>query len=93
MVPRKNIELSNLLRIRSRKELEGEEKKLLSKGGKKILIKEVAEALLTYSMSCFKIPHTLCDYMEKLMCGFWWEENEKKIHWLGWARMRWPKKC
>ena len=42
------------------KKLQGWEGKLLSQAGREILIKAVAQALPTYSMSCFKLPVGLC---------------------------------
>ena len=42
------------------KKLAGWKEKLLSKAGKKILIKAVAHAIPTYTMSCFKILDSLC---------------------------------
>ena len=53
------------------KKLAGWKEKLLSKVGKEILIKVVAQAIPTYAMSCFKIPDKLCDEMTSLMRNFW----------------------
>ena len=41
------------------KKLQGWGGKLLSQAGREILIKAVAQALPTYTMSCFKLPVTL----------------------------------
>ena len=46
------------------KKLQGWESKLLSQAGREILIKAVAQALPTYTMSCFKLPLTLCNEIE-----------------------------
>lgn len=47
----------------------------------------------TYTMSCFKLPITLCDELGKLMSHFWWgqRKKEKKIHWVSWNSMCKPK--
>lgn len=42
------------------KQLQGWKETMLSIGGKEILIKVVALSIPTYSMSCFKLPSTLC---------------------------------
>ena len=66
------------------KRIQGWKEKLLSKAGKKILIKAVAQAIPTYAMSCFDLTKTLCDDISSIICRFWWsqQENDKKMHWL-----------
>ena len=54
------------------KKLAGWKEKLLSKVGKEILIKAVAQTIPTYTMSCFKVPDSLCDEMTSLIRNFWW---------------------
>ena len=45
--------------------------KVLSKRGKEVLIKAIAQAIPTYSMDCFKIPAALCQELSGLMAKFW----------------------
>ena len=50
--------------------LAGWKEKLLTKAGKEVLIKAVAQAIPTYATSCFKIPNSLCDEMTSLIKNF-----------------------
>jgi hypothetical protein len=67
--------------------------KFLSQAEKEILLKAVIQAILTYSMSIFKVPHGLCKELNGLMQNFWWEHqtNTNKIHWMSWERMGFSK--
>ena len=71
----------------------GWKEKLLSKAGKKVLIKVVAQVIPAYTMSCFKIPNSLCDEVMGMIRNFWWgqENEENKIAWLSWEKMCEPK--
>ena len=71
------------------KKLTGWKGKLLSIGGRGILIKDVAQAVPTYIMSCFQLPKTLCKDLENMMKNFWWgqRDDEKKIAWVNWKKM------
>ena len=55
--------------------------RLLSNAGREILIKAVAQATPTYTMSCFKIPDSLCTDLNSMMSKFWWgqKDREKKL--------------
>ena len=56
---------------------------LLSKLGKEILIKAVAQVIPTYSISCFKILDVLCEEMTSLIRNFWWGQKNEERKWLG----------
>ena len=45
--------------------------KLLSKVGKKVLIKVVAQVIPTYTMGCFKILDSLCNDLTRMIRNFW----------------------
>lgn len=62
---------------------------MLSIGGREILIKAVAQAIPTYTMSCFQLPKDLCEEMEGMMRRFWWGQchQESKIAWVNWKKM------
>lgn len=67
--------------------------KLLSNEGRKILIKVVAQAMPTYTMSCFKLPKSLCKELNSMMSNFWWgqKETERKMAWISWEKLFTPK--
>ncbi|XP_019167627.1 PREDICTED: uncharacterized protein LOC109163330 [Ipomoea nil] len=69
-------------------------KRLLTKAGKEVFLKSVAQAMPTYTMSIYLLPITLCVSLERLMNRYWWGKggNDSSIHWLAWDRMCKPKK-
>ena len=72
------------------KRIQGWRNKLLSKAGKGVLIKSVAQAIPTYSMSVFLLTVSVCDEIQKMMNSFWWGSssgNGKGIRWQSWARL------
>jgi len=44
--------------------------KLLSNAGNEVLIKAVAQAVPSYTMSCFKFPNTLCEEFTRMVRQF-----------------------
>ena len=44
---------------------------MLSKADKEVLIKAVAQAILTYIISCFKIPDSFYDDLTSMIRNFW----------------------
>ena len=77
------------LRERVWQKLQGWKERLLSQAGKEILIKAVAQSILTYTMGCFKLPEYLCSDLESLAPNFWWgqKERERIINWVKWSNM------
>ncbi|XP_075663372.1 putative mitochondrial protein AtMg00310 [Castanea sativa] len=75
------------------KKIAGWKGKLLSNAGREILIKAVAQATPTYTMSCFKLPVTLCDELNSMASNFWWgqKEKERKMAWVSWDKLCTPK--
>ena len=65
----------------------------MSSAGKEVLIKAVAQAVPSYTMSCLKLPNGLCEEMTGMVRKFWWGQvkNEKKVAWMSWERMYLPK--
>ena len=61
----------------------------MSSAGKDVLIKVVAQAIPTYAMSCLDLTKSLCDDIGRMVCRFWWaqQENENKMHWISCERL------
>ncbi|XP_062099674.1 uncharacterized protein LOC133805509 [Humulus lupulus] len=82
------------LKEKIHKRIEGWEDKLLSRAGKEILIKSVAQPLSSYAMNVFLLPLELCHDIEVMMNRFCWANSSKKrkeIHWMCWDRLTKPK--
>jgi hypothetical protein len=75
------------------KRIDGWKEKLLSAGGREILLKAIAQAIPSYAMSVFKIPQKICKGIIAAMSKFWWGDgaNQRKMHWLAWWKMCVPK--
>ena len=50
----------------------GWKEKYISKAGREVLIKTIAQAIPTYSMSLFKIPKMLGDSINSTLTKYWW---------------------
>ena len=86
MIGRSKKQVFNKIKEKVGKKLMRWKEKLLSIGGREILIKTVAQAVPTYAIGCFLLPKSLCDDMERMMMNFWWGQKyqESKIAWVGW---------
>ncbi|XP_019198078.1 PREDICTED: uncharacterized protein LOC109191859 [Ipomoea nil] len=68
--------------------------KLLSRAGKEVLLKSIAQSLPIFTMSVYLLPLRVCDTLEKLFNRFWWgggNTGNRGIHWLSWEKMCTPK--
>jgi len=82
------------LKDRIWKRIQGWKEKFLSWAGKEVLIKAVAQAIPTFAMGCFDLTKSLCDQISKMVCRYWWNEQEgkHKMHWLNRDMLLKPKK-
>ncbi|XP_019150689.1 PREDICTED: uncharacterized protein LOC109147522 [Ipomoea nil] len=72
------------------------QKKLLSRAGKEVLLKSVAQAMPIFAMSVFLLPNGVCDSIEKIMNRYWWANGgpgRKGLHWMSWSHLAIPKTC
>lgn len=51
---------------------------LLSKAEKMVMIKAVAQTILTYSISTFEFLKKVCNDMDAILQNIWWGSNKKK---------------
>jgi len=60
-----------------------------SSAGREVLLKAVAQAVPTYSMSCFLLSKTTCKKIRGAMMNYWWggSADSGHIHWLRWERL------
>ncbi|CAL8136353.1 unnamed protein product [Prunus armeniaca] len=77
------------VRSRIASKLLGWSEQYLSPAGKEVLIKAVAMAMPNYSMSCFKLPVSLCKEIERDIANFLWkgQKDHRGIHWVSWQRL------
>lgn len=63
--------------------------RFLSNAGKEILLRSVVMAFPNYTMSCYKLAHSLCKQLERKMASHWWgdQTDKKHIHWIRWEKM------
>lgn len=63
--------------------------KFLSKSGKEVLLKSVAQALPTYVMSCFLLPQGIIKKLQSAISNFWWsnKQNSRGLHWIAWDKI------
>ena len=71
IIGKSKIEVFVEIKERVGRKLSGWKEKILSIGGREILIKAVTQAIPTYTMSCFQLPKGLCDEIESMMRKFW----------------------
>ncbi|XP_073041839.1 uncharacterized mitochondrial protein AtMg00310-like [Primulina eburnea] len=75
------------------KRIQGWGNKTFSAGGKETLIKSVLQSIPTFAMSCFRIPKSVCEEIERESSNFWWgvDAGKKRMHWKSWAALCKPK--
>ena len=81
------------LQERITKKVIGWKEKFISKAGREIIIKTVAQAIPIYTMVIFKIPNALCDTLNSTLAKYLWGQinDEKKINWINWRKVCSPK--
>ena len=68
---------------RVRQRVNGWKEKLLSMGGKEVLIKSIAQAIPVYAMMVFKIPQNICKGISDTISQYWWGDDDEKRGFIG----------
>lgn len=58
---------------------------------KVVLIKNVIQAIPTYSMATFRIPKQVCEQLDSMVKHFWWGTKENGLHYM--ALKKWDNIC
>lgn len=55
---------------------------MFSQAGNEVMIKAVIQAIPAYPVNLFKFLAVVCNEMDTLISGFWWEQKcgERKIY-------------
>jgi len=61
--------------------------KSLSRAGKEVFIKSVAQAITSYCMGAFLIPTSLCEEIERTMNSFYWGSKKDGSRGINWMRL------
>ncbi|XP_074348373.1 uncharacterized protein LOC141687107 [Apium graveolens] len=80
----------NFVKERVWRKVQDWQHKNMSKAGKTVMVKNVAQSIPAFSMSCFMLPKSLCSEMEKMMNSYWWgssSNNNKGLRWHSWSKM------
>lgn len=62
----------------------------LSRAAKAVMIRNVAQSIPAYCMSCFLIHKSLSQEIERIMNGYWWKSSStssRGIRWTSWEKM------
>ena len=65
----------------------------LSLAGKETMIKAIAQAIPTYSMTCFKLTKKVYKGFSSKMARYWWSSSVdcRSLHWIDWDSLTKPK--
>ncbi|XP_023882264.2 uncharacterized protein LOC111994610 [Quercus suber] len=94
LLGRSKCQAFSFLKDRVWKKLQGWKGKMLSRAGKEVLIKAVAQSIPTHTMGVFLIPAKFCHELNALCARFWWGQtgDERQIHWKNWGALCLPKR-
>ncbi|KAK7275182.1 hypothetical protein RIF29_16291 [Crotalaria pallida] len=94
LIGRSKSYIFDFVKDRVWKKLKGWKEKSLSRAGREVHIKSVAQAIPTYVMGCFALPRSLCKRIDAMIAKFYWggDTEAKSMHWLNWRKLTVAKK-
>lgn len=68
--------------------------KLLSQAGRATLISPVLQSMPLYTLTCFRVPESVCNKLDAKIRAFWWVHDlgTRKLHLLSWEKICKPKR-
>uniref|UniRef100_A0A803PLI3 Reverse transcriptase domain-containing protein n=1 Tax=Cannabis sativa TaxID=3483 RepID=A0A803PLI3_CANSA len=79
------------LKEKMRKKIQRWETRFLSKAGKEVLVKSVAQSLPSFAMTVFLLTKEICTQLEGMMAKFWWKSqsnsSSKGVSWMSWNKL------
>ncbi|PNY06371.1 ribonuclease H, partial [Trifolium pratense] len=90
IIGRDKKSIFSFIKDRIWKKIQSWNSRSLSRAGKEVLIKAVAQAIPSYCMSVFLLPTTLGEEIERMMNSFYWgtkKNGGRGINWLRWDKM------
>lgn len=94
LVRRSKKRVFGFIKERVCKRVQSWESKPVSRAGKLVLVKNVGQAIPSYAMSCFLLPKTLFQEVERVLNRYWWKSGgnqSRGITWLSWRAMSMSK--
>jgi hypothetical protein len=92
-VGRSRTRVFGYLKERIWSRIQGWKERMLSRAGKEVMIKAVAQAIPTFAMGGFDLTKEMCDQISTMIGRYWWSQQEKenKMHWISWDKLTLPK--
>lgn len=90
LIGQNKLEIFNYIKDILWKRIHSWRGKYLSKAGREVLIKAVAQALASYCMNVFLLPESTTDELQRIMNSFWWgsrPNGNSGIKWISWERL------
>lgn len=87
MMGRSKSSTLGFLKDKVKRRVQSWDGRLISQGGKEVLVKSVTQSLPTYAMSVFPLPLEITKDLERVISKFWWNSKSSEsngIHWMSW---------